>query len=131
MGGPGIFSQLILISYLFPIRVPPDPRHLRKEISDGTIAEYVAQLTKALAGVRKIDGSDLLIIKLAWRKNLDGGFILKRPCLRATNSSVGARIFPPNMIWLLVRPESVRANLPPRGTLRAISTVPANSPSKR
>ena len=74
---------------------PSDALHLRMAFADDPIAEFVDQPTKVLIGVRKIDDADFLVVKLSWRKNLDGGCILKRACLCNTGSSAGARIFTP------------------------------------
>ena len=47
--------------------------------------------------------TDFLAVKPSWRKNLDGGCVLKRTFRCDTGSSVGARIFPIAVFPPLIR----------------------------
>ena len=103
LGWERMFCQLIFITFLFSLRVPSEALLLRRAFADDPISEFVSQDEKALIGVRSFRGTDTLIIKLSWRKNLDGGCILKRTCLCNLGSKVGDRICPPHRIWPLIR----------------------------
>ena len=98
-----MFHQLIFIAFLSSVRIPSESLQLRRDFLDDPIAEFAAQDEKALIGTRPFDGADALGIKLSWRKNLDGGCILRRTCLCNIGSRLGARIPPPHRIWPLIR----------------------------
>ena len=85
----------MFIAFLFPLRVPSETLRLRRAFADDPIAEFADHPANALIGVRRVGAADFLSVKLAWRKNLDGGCILKRTCLCDAGASVGARIRPP------------------------------------
>ena len=78
----------------------------------------------ALIGVRSVGNTDFLAVKLSRRKNLDGGCILKRTCMRDTGASVGARICPLAEFGPSSAPELGRANCYSHGILRTTSTAP-------
>ena len=84
---------------------PQGQPHLRRAFADDPIAEFADQPTKALIGVRRVGDTDFQAVKLSWRKNLDGGCVLKRACLCDAASSVGERTppVPPRRIWPLIR----------------------------
>ena len=103
LGWEAVFSQLVFIAFLFSLRVPSEALQLRRAFADDPISEFVFQEEKALIGVRPFEGSVALIIKLSWRKNLDGGCVLRRPCLCNLRSRLGARICPPHRIWPLIK----------------------------
>ena len=67
--------------YLFPPRAPSEERWLRRANADDPIADFVPQESYALIGVRKFNPFDALVIKMAYRENLDTRRILKRLCL--------------------------------------------------
>ena len=110
IGWERMFSQLVFISFLFSLRVPPDAPQLRRAFADDPISEFVSQEEKALIGVRPLDKSVALVIKLSWRTNLEGGCILRRPCLCNHGSSIGIRIRPHAEFGLLSEAELNQGN---------------------
>ena len=72
LGWERLFSQLIFIAFLFPLRIPPDALILKRSFRGDPISVFAPQDEKALIGVRKFKGTDTLVIKLGWRKNLAG-----------------------------------------------------------
>ena len=54
---------------------------LRKAAADAPITDFAPQKAEIMAGVRIIGGSEMLLAKFAWRKNMKRGCILRRPCL--------------------------------------------------
>ena len=53
--------------------VPYEAILLRMAFRDDPIGEPVNQSDKALVGVRSFKGAGALLIKMDWRKNLEGG----------------------------------------------------------
>ena len=68
-----MFAQLISIASLFPLIIPSEALQLRRAFADDPIAAFITQSEKALIGARPFGRTDALVIKLSWRKNLDGG----------------------------------------------------------
>ena len=76
------FTHLIFLANLFSMGVPPDAITLRRAFAYDPIGEPVSRNEKGLTGVRTFKGSDALVIETACRKNLMGGCIVKRICMR-------------------------------------------------
>ena len=64
-----------------PLRVPSEAIQLRRAFHDDPISEPVDQPEKALIGVGKFTGSDALVIKMDWGKNLEGGGVYSQAYL--------------------------------------------------
>ena len=114
------FALVAFIFFLFSIRVPSDALQLRRAFRDDPISEPVDQPEKALIGVRKFMGSESLVIKTAWGKNLEGRCIPKRTCICSRG---GFQIAcPPAGFGLgyVLRSTPVQFSLPP--ILRTTST---------
>ena len=95
------FALLASISLLFAPRVPSVALHLRMAFRDDPIAGHVGQSEKALICVRAFKGRDALVIKMAWRKNLEGGCVIKRTCIFCPDLSHPA--CPPRGVWPRIR----------------------------
>ena len=67
------FALLAFASFLFPLMVPSEAPLRRRAFRDDPIGEPVNQSDNALVGLRSFKGADALVIKLARRKNLEGG----------------------------------------------------------
>ena len=81
----------------------------------------------ALIGVRPRSGADWLILKLARRKNLSGGCVLKRMCPRAAPSHQAQKIPPPHRIWPIIQEMVPPGGLVPPHSHGAIATDSSNS----
>lgn len=75
LGCDRAFALLAFISSLFPLMVPSEALLLRRAFRDDPIGEPVNQSEKALVG------RGALSIKLACRKNLEGGRMIRRNCI--------------------------------------------------
>ena len=95
LGWGSEFALLSFSSFLCPLRVPSDALQLRSAFHDDPIADPVAQSEEALIGVRTFKGQEALVIKMAWRENLEGGRILKRTCICSPDHSQMVPPHPP------------------------------------
>ena len=59
-------------------------------------------------GVRPLDGTDYLVVKLSFRKNLTCGVILKRPCFCGMDNDLDRLACPVHSLW-----PSVKTRVPP------------------
>ena len=96
LGWGSRFAQLSFISFLFPLRIPSEALFLRRAFSGDRINEFSPQNDKVLVGVREFKGCGCLIIKMTWRKNLEGECLLRRPCLCEESLGGGRRLCPPH-----------------------------------
>ena len=86
MGCGGEFAQLCFVAVLFPLRLPKDPLLIKRAFADDMISEFAARPDNARIGVKKCGSLDVLIIKMAFRKNLTGGAFLRGHAYFATTT---------------------------------------------
>ena len=88
--------------------------------SDGDdISGFSPQKFKAIAGVRAIAGTPLLLAKFSWRENIRSGCIPRRPCLCDEKEELSQILCPIHMIW-----PRIVAGQPKRGLLSPSLTRP-------
>ena len=97
------FFQLGFLSYLFSLRVPSETLTLRRAFFDGPLTEFVPQPDKALMGIRRHSGRDVLVVKFPFRENIRGGCVLLRPCLCEETNDRARTLCPVHSIWPLIR----------------------------
>ena len=92
-------GQSYFISYLCALRVPSATLMLTRAFSDDRITEFVPKADKALIATRAYRGGPVLVIILAYRKNIRNGCILMRPCLCAEASQEAIDLCPAHQVW--------------------------------
>ena len=127
-GGNPPFSQLAFISYLFSLRLPSETLEIRRAYADGPMAEFLPQAGKALMGVVKYKGHQMIVLKFAFRGNIMGGFVLFRPCLCSEQDSRVPTLCPAHAIWPMIRGrapvgERIFAKFPPYFGTRSTKIV--------
>ena len=100
------------MSFLFLLRVSPGAIQLRLASDGDDISGFSPQKFKAIAGVRAIAGTPLLLAKFSWRENIRSGCIPRRPCLCDEKEELSQMIRPIHMIW-----PRIIAGLPTHGLL--------------
>ena len=106
----GEFPQIASLSLLCSLSIPSDAICIRRAHDSGRLAGFVPHHDKVLIGGRPCSGADCLILKLAWRKNLARGRILKRICLCADPSHQARKIRPPHRIWPTIQERVPQGN---------------------
>ena len=99
----GEFAQSAFFSFLFSFRVPSEALQLRRAFDDDPLTVFAPQREKAIIGVRFDGAEPFLIVNLAWRKNLPGGCILRRPCFCNLANPKAKKLRPVHIFWRNIR----------------------------
>ena len=97
------FSQACWLSFLFAFRVPSETLLLQRAFRNDDIAAFTPQREKALIGVRTDPEGSFLIVKMKWRKNLDCGCVMRRPCFCTAGSALATAFCPVHILWPAIR----------------------------
>ena len=99
------FPHLAYLSFLFAFRVPSEALVLQRAHKGGGGEGdlFTPRGKRPLIACRIIDGREALIVKLAWRKHMPGGCIMKRPCFCARNTPRARGLCPIHWLWPWVR----------------------------
>ena len=95
--------QLAYLAFLFAFRFPPEALLLQRARKNDEVNLFTPQGEKDLIAFRVIDGEEVLIVKLAWRKHMPGGCIMMRPCFCAHNTPRARGLCPIHWLWPWVR----------------------------
>ena len=126
------FPHLAYLAFLFAFRVPSEALVLQRAHKGGEVDLFTPQKEKALIACRAVDGVEVLIAKLAWRKNMPGGCIPKRPCFCPHDTPRARGLCPIRWLWPCVRAhrqpgeflfQKVNANNVNRFTRKALSDL--------
>ena len=97
------FPQEAFLSFLLSFRVPSEALQLRRAYADDPLTVFSPQREKAIIGVRFDGDEPFLIVKLAWRKNLPGGCILRHPCFCNLTNAKAKKLRPVHIFWKNIR----------------------------
>ena len=103
LGPENEFARLAYISFLFAFRVPSEALLLRRAHKRDEVDLFTPQGDKALIACRNVGGSPVLFVKLAWRKHMPGGCIMKRPCFCPLETKRARALCPVHWFWPWVR----------------------------
>ena len=93
------FGLVCFFSSLLLLRVPSEALLMRRSDDSDKITEPPPRKHKILVAVRAVKGAPLFVAKLAWRKNMRHGCILRRPCLCDEKAPMARTLFPVHQIW--------------------------------
>ena len=106
------FAHACLMSSLFIFRVPSESLQLRRSFRNDRLLEFPPHADKAMIGIRSVGDQGFLAVKMAFRKNLTGGVIVKRPCFCGLQNALALRTRPAHYL----RP-AIKARVPPGARL--------------
>ena len=95
----------------FSFRAPSETLQLRRAFSTDDRPAFPPQPEKALIGVCSAGGHPFLVAKLAWRKNLATGSILRRPCFCSLAAPEAPGLIPVRAFWPMIRNRMGRGHL--------------------
>ena len=99
----GEFGQLAFIAFLFALRVPSEALILRRAFANDELEGFRPMKDSALIGLRGPSSNPSLVLRLATRKNLPLGCIMKRPCFCDIAKCVEHRLCPVHYLWPIIR----------------------------
>ena len=76
---------------------------LRRAFSTDNLLAVSPQPGKALIGTAAVGGEPFLVIKMAWRKNITSGCIMRRPCFCNLGTQQAISLCPVHTFWPAVR----------------------------
>ena len=97
------FAQSAFLSVLFALRGPSETLQLRMEYSSDNLLAFPPHPDKALIGISAVGDELFLAAKFAWRKNITGGRILRRPCFCDLGDAQAVLLCPVHCFWPAVR----------------------------
>ena len=97
MGFP-LRPSCVYAMIIFSLMIPSETLLIRAFAEDA-INELVCREGEILACVRRAENVGRFVIRSRFRKNLDGGCILRRPCLCAEAAPSTRRVFHPHRVW--------------------------------
>ena len=99
----GEFGQLAFIAFLCALRVPSEAWPLRRAYTSDNLDGFAPLDGQAIIGLRGPPTAPVLTLRLASRRNLPHGCILKRPCLCDIAKCVEHKPFPVHFLWPVIR----------------------------
>ena len=99
----GEFGQLAFIAFLFALRVPSEALPLRRAFAYDDLEGFRPMRDPALISLRGSANNPCLVLRLATRKNLPSGCIMRRPCFCDIAKCAEHRLCPVHFLWPLIR----------------------------
>ena len=98
-------GRLFYLSYLFLLRVPSEGLPICRASAQDIITTKAPQMERALMGIRSINGSPRLILKLKKRKLNKTGAITTRPCFCDNGGFMPHGLCPIHDFWAGIQRE--------------------------
>ena len=103
-GANSEFGLLAYVAYLFALRVPSEALPLRRAFTKDCLDDFLPMTKRtAVLGIRGAPPNESLILRLASRKNLPAGCILRRPCFCTLSKVLAHALCPVHFFWPAVR----------------------------
>ena len=93
------FAQGCLMSFLFIFRVPSETLQLRRAYWNRRVSEFSPHAAKAVVGIRPVEGTDYLALKMSYRENPTAGVIPKRPRFCGMDNTLARLACPVRSLW--------------------------------
>ena len=98
------FGLLAYVAYLCALRVPSEALPLRRAFTRDCLGDFLPlKSRKALLAVRGAPPNESLTLRLASRKNLPAGCILRRPCFCTLTKVAAHALCPVHFFWPAAR----------------------------
>ena len=121
------FGLAAFLSFLLLLRVPSETLLIRIADEGDRITEFPPHEHKIVAGIRRIKGEPMRVVKFPRRENIKHGCILRRPCLCDEKWAIARTLCPVHRIW----PELIQDKRPRGYMFPSLSASKFNKTPKR